>query len=251
MGVVPTSADPRVLDDAIAGSGLEVVETIDLASEWGEWAQEQDGRAGAVAAAPGAAAARAGALPRRVRRRGVRRDGGRLPLARLPDDGQARRSHRRAAAARARDKPLDRGLTGLAGWQRQRSETRSDPGGPMADQDPNADLKAKMREALDRKKGHHHPDDSADSKREGARLGGQRQERRQADAPPQGRWRRGLRRYRSARRSAGGQLVRRREGLRQPEEGEHQHQRDREADAQRARARRLRSSPRRAAHRRS
>ncbi len=31
----------------------------------------------------------------------------------------------------------------------------------MADQDPNADLKAKMREALDRKKGHHHPDDSA------------------------------------------------------------------------------------------
>ena len=34
----------------------------------------------------------------------------------------------------------------------------------MADQDPNADLKAKMREALDRKKGHHHPDDSADSR---------------------------------------------------------------------------------------
>lgn len=45
MGVVPTSADPRVLDDAIAGSGLDVVETIDLASEWGEWAQEQDGQA--------------------------------------------------------------------------------------------------------------------------------------------------------------------------------------------------------------
>ena len=42
MGVVPTSADPRVLDDAIAGSGLELVATIDLASEWGEWAQEQD-----------------------------------------------------------------------------------------------------------------------------------------------------------------------------------------------------------------
>ena len=28
----------------------------------------------------------------------------------------------------------------------------------MADQDPNADLKAKMREALDRKQGHHPPD---------------------------------------------------------------------------------------------
>lgn len=34
----------------------------------------------------------------------------------------------------------------------------------MADQDPNADLKAKMREALDRKAGHDHPDDTADSK---------------------------------------------------------------------------------------
>lgn len=44
-GAVPTSADPRVLDDAIAVSGLEVVETIDLAGEWGEWGQEQDGRA--------------------------------------------------------------------------------------------------------------------------------------------------------------------------------------------------------------
>ncbi len=46
MGIVPTSTDPRVLDDAIAHSGLEVVETIDLASEWGEWSQEQDGLAG-------------------------------------------------------------------------------------------------------------------------------------------------------------------------------------------------------------
>jgi hypothetical protein len=34
----------------------------------------------------------------------------------------------------------------------------------MADQDPNADLKAKMREALDRKKGHDHPDDRAGSR---------------------------------------------------------------------------------------
>ena len=46
MGVVPTSADPRVLDDAIAASGLRVVDTIDLSSEWGEWSQEQEGRAG-------------------------------------------------------------------------------------------------------------------------------------------------------------------------------------------------------------
>ena len=46
MGVVPTSADPRVLDDAIAGSGLEVVDTIDLSSEWGEWGEEHEGRAG-------------------------------------------------------------------------------------------------------------------------------------------------------------------------------------------------------------
>ena len=45
MGVVPDSADPDVLDAAIAGSGLEVVDTIDLSSEWGEWSQEQDGHA--------------------------------------------------------------------------------------------------------------------------------------------------------------------------------------------------------------
>ena len=46
MGVVPDSADPAVIDDAIADSGLEVVDTIDLASEWGEWSQEDDGHAG-------------------------------------------------------------------------------------------------------------------------------------------------------------------------------------------------------------
>ena len=46
MGVVPTSADPRVIDDAIARSGLEVVATIDLSTEWGEWSQEQDGDGG-------------------------------------------------------------------------------------------------------------------------------------------------------------------------------------------------------------
>jgi SAM-dependent methyltransferase len=45
MGVVPASADPTVLDRAIAASGLEVVDTIDLASEWGESSEEQEGRA--------------------------------------------------------------------------------------------------------------------------------------------------------------------------------------------------------------
>jgi len=46
LGVVPSSADGRVLDEAIAASGLEVVDTLDLASEWGEWSQEQEGAAG-------------------------------------------------------------------------------------------------------------------------------------------------------------------------------------------------------------
>ncbi|WP_210650487.1 class I SAM-dependent methyltransferase [Nocardioides sp. SYSU D00065] len=45
-GLAPASLDPDVLDDAIAGSGLEVVATIDLAGEWGEWSQELDGRGG-------------------------------------------------------------------------------------------------------------------------------------------------------------------------------------------------------------
>ncbi|HET6653130.1 MAG TPA: DUF5302 domain-containing protein [Nocardioides sp.] len=34
----------------------------------------------------------------------------------------------------------------------------------MADSNGNEDLKAKMREALERKQAHQHPDDSADSK---------------------------------------------------------------------------------------
>jgi hypothetical protein len=48
----------------------------------------------------------------------------------------------------------------LAGWAR----TVIDEEDHMADQDPNADIKAKMREALDRKKGHDHPDDTAGSR---------------------------------------------------------------------------------------
>jgi len=46
MGVVPDSADPAVIDRAVAESGLEVVDTFDLSGEWGEWAQERDGQAG-------------------------------------------------------------------------------------------------------------------------------------------------------------------------------------------------------------
>ncbi len=46
MGVVSASADPTVIDAAIAASGLDVVDTFDLAGEWGEWSQEQDGQAG-------------------------------------------------------------------------------------------------------------------------------------------------------------------------------------------------------------
>lgn len=46
MGVVPDSADTAVIEAAIADSGLEVVDTFDLGSEWGEWSQEQDGHAG-------------------------------------------------------------------------------------------------------------------------------------------------------------------------------------------------------------
>jgi hypothetical protein len=42
----------------------------------------------------------------------------------------------------------------------------------MSDQDRKADLKAKMREALDRKQGHHHPDDraSAPTKAHGSEI---------------------------------------------------------------------------------
>ena len=36
MGVVPASADPRVVDDAITRSGLHLVDTIDLSTEWGD-----------------------------------------------------------------------------------------------------------------------------------------------------------------------------------------------------------------------
>ncbi len=38
------------------------------------------------------------------------------------------------------------------------------PDSTQDDQDPNADLKAKMKEALARKQGNHHPDDTAGSR---------------------------------------------------------------------------------------
>jgi SAM-dependent methyltransferase len=44
LGVVPTSADPERVDAAVATSGLRVDERIDLGTEWGEWAEEQNGR---------------------------------------------------------------------------------------------------------------------------------------------------------------------------------------------------------------
>ena len=59
---------------------------------------------------------------------------------------------------------------------------------PGKDQSENDDLKAKMREALDRKKGNHGRPAPGRGQGEGARLRGHR--RRPEDAPPQGRrWR--------------------------------------------------------------
>lgn len=45
MGIQRSSTDPQVLDHAISACGLEVVDTVDLASEWGEWSEETSGRA--------------------------------------------------------------------------------------------------------------------------------------------------------------------------------------------------------------
>src|SRR5699024_808225 len=45
LGVVASSVDPRVIDEAIDAAGLVVVETVDLASEWGEWSEETSSRA--------------------------------------------------------------------------------------------------------------------------------------------------------------------------------------------------------------
>ena len=45
-GVDPRSADLAHVESAMAAGGLRIVERIDLHSETGEWAQEQDGKAG-------------------------------------------------------------------------------------------------------------------------------------------------------------------------------------------------------------
>ncbi|MGN0062891.1 MAG: class I SAM-dependent methyltransferase [Nocardioides sp.] len=42
-GMVPGSVDPRRHEEAIAASGLEVIDSIDLGSEWGERAERADG----------------------------------------------------------------------------------------------------------------------------------------------------------------------------------------------------------------
>ena len=46
LGVVATSADPARTEAAIASSGLRLDERVDLTTEWGEWAEEQDGKPG-------------------------------------------------------------------------------------------------------------------------------------------------------------------------------------------------------------
>jgi ubiquinone/menaquinone biosynthesis C-methylase UbiE len=46
MGVVPSSVDPANTHTAIAAAGLVVDRCIDLGTQWGEWAQEQQGKPG-------------------------------------------------------------------------------------------------------------------------------------------------------------------------------------------------------------
>lgn len=45
LGLVPASVDPERVDEAISASGLVVVDTVDLSSEWGEWSEETASRA--------------------------------------------------------------------------------------------------------------------------------------------------------------------------------------------------------------
>jgi SAM-dependent methyltransferase len=46
MGVVPSSADARQTETAIASAGLHIEARINLSTEWGEWAEEQSGKSG-------------------------------------------------------------------------------------------------------------------------------------------------------------------------------------------------------------
>jgi SAM-dependent methyltransferase len=46
MGVVPSNADPRRTEEAVAAVGLRIDDCIELSTEWGEYGEENSGRAG-------------------------------------------------------------------------------------------------------------------------------------------------------------------------------------------------------------
>ncbi len=46
MGVMPDNADPRHVEAAFAGAGFQIDQCVELASEWGERAEEETGQAG-------------------------------------------------------------------------------------------------------------------------------------------------------------------------------------------------------------
>jgi SAM-dependent methyltransferase len=46
MGVIASNADPANTDDAIVAAGLRIDRCIQLGTEWGEWAQEHNGKGG-------------------------------------------------------------------------------------------------------------------------------------------------------------------------------------------------------------
>lgn len=46
MGVVPASADLANTDAAIAAAGLRIDQSIPPGTEWGEWAEERNGKGG-------------------------------------------------------------------------------------------------------------------------------------------------------------------------------------------------------------
>ncbi len=92
MGVVTTSAAQGRTDAAIAAAGLQVDECIDVATEWGEWAEEQAGEKQPPASSRLPSLARARALRHTIRTGRVRHHARRLPLVRVRDDRQAKPS---------------------------------------------------------------------------------------------------------------------------------------------------------------
>jgi ubiquinone/menaquinone biosynthesis C-methylase UbiE len=46
LGVVPASADPASAEAAMTAAGLRIDDHLTVGSEWGEWAQEHDGKPG-------------------------------------------------------------------------------------------------------------------------------------------------------------------------------------------------------------